>query len=142
MDLKALEGTNYYVLIPEGDESKLIHIGKGAYGYRFIFRWNPDFYTDFDSFKNFIESKQIYNHFGRPVHFDSLIDYIRDKQKEKPIKSVLKKVGKGDLVHSIEEEHIQMIKVKKRQKKMKYPVTHQFVDDDFGVPVSEIELKK
>jgi len=142
MDLKSLVGTNYYVLIPEGNEFKLIHIGKGAHGYSFIFRWNPKLYTDFDSLKKYLKDHQIYNHFGRRVHCDSLMEYINNKRGEKLIKYDLKKVGKGDLVHIMEEEDTQVIKVKKRRKEKKYHVKHQFVDDDFGVPVSEIELRK
>jgi len=86
MDLKSLVGTNYYVLIPNGKKLKLIHIGKGVYGYRFIFRWNQNYYRDFEAFKKLIKNHQIYNHFGRKVHFDFLMDYIRYKEKEKPIK--------------------------------------------------------
>jgi hypothetical protein len=131
MDLNSLLGTNYYVLIPEGNELKLIHIGKGAYGYCFIFRWNPNYYQDFDTFKKFLEEHQVYNHYGRPVHTDFLMDYIRHKRGEKEIRPELEKIGKGDLVHIIEEK-----------KEKKIIGVHEFVDDDFGVPVSEIEIKK
>lgn len=132
MDLKSMVGTNYYANIGTENEPKLIHIGKIAYGFRSAFRWNPEYYKDYEDFKKFVMSHQIYNHFGNPVYSEYFIKtMIRLKAKEPPIAPVFKKVGKGDLVH-----------VMKEFEEGKVVAEHHFVDEDFGDDVSGLVLKK
>ncbi len=114
-------GTNYYANIGTIDEPKLVHLGKTAYGIRFAFRWNPDHYTDYEGFTNFVLSYPVSNHFGNPVdskHFvEEIVPY---KMDEPPIAPAYRKAGKGELVHVVKEV-----------KESKIVGEHHFVDEDF-----------
>jgi hypothetical protein len=130
MDLKSLKGANYYVMIGEGKESNLMHIGKASYGYRFLLRWNPELYTDYAGFLNTIRNNKIYNQFGRKVSPDFLINFINDKVALKPVKPYFDKMDKSHLIHLLQET-----------KDDKPVAGHPFIDEDFGIPTSEIKLK-
>jgi len=143
MDLKSLQGTNYYVLLKEGgdseesQESKLIHIGKAMYGYRFAYRWNEEYFKDFQDYEEFeriIKKNKIYTHFGRPVSPDFLTDLIKEKHSQTPLKPIYEKAGKGDLIHPLPETI--------NEKGKNGTLSHHFIDEDFGFPVSEITLQE
>jgi hypothetical protein len=130
MDVKSLTGTDYYLMIKEGNKHKLRHIGKASYGYRFMLRWNPDLYKDYDAFLDTIKENKIYNQFGRRVDPEFLIDFINDKVAQKPVKPYFDEIGEGHLIHILEET-----------KDNKLIAGHPFIDKDFGFPASKIKLK-
>lgn len=125
-------GTNFFVNVGTKNEPKLVHLGKAAYGIRFAFRWNPDHYTDYEGFKKFVMPHQVYNHFGNPVDSEYFInEIVPSKMDEPPIAPAYRKAGKEDFVHVVKE-----------LKESKIVGEHHFVDEDFGVDVSGLVLKK
>ena len=131
MDLEERMGTNYYAKIDRQEGYDLVHLGKACYQLRFAFRYQPEYYEDYEGFQEFVKSNQIINHFGRSVHPDFVVESVRDKQGEASIAAAYRKVGKGDLVRAIKEYDND-----------KLVAEHHFIDEDFGVRPDQIELKK
>lgn len=128
MNLEESVGTNYYAKIDRNDGYKLGHLGKACYKLRFAFRWNPEYYKDFEGFMKFVKNKIIINHFGRLIDTEFLIkQLINGKQGEASIAEAYKKIGKRNLVRVVKE-----------YKKNKFVAEHHFIDEDFGIEVSTL----
>ena len=133
MDLKSLVGTNYYIQIGK----KLIHIGKASYGYKFLFRWNPDYYKTPKELEELTFKNPIYNHHGRRVNPYFFKDLMVDKAENKSIRHYFLKQGKGNLIHSMNGY---IFDVNDKDKSKKTDVTFEFIDEDFGIPPEDFEL--
>jgi len=103
IDLESRTGTNYYANLGTREEPQLVHLGKAAYGIRFVIRCNPEHYTDFTGYAVFIKAFPIYNQFGNPVDPTYFLETLPGNPKEKSILPFFKKAGKRDLVSIMEQ---------------------------------------
>ena len=81
-------GTNYYAVKKKPRIVKVyddFHIGKSSIGWKFVFQKQPEYYNNFEEFKNFIlnnDEWEIKDEYGRKIKPQELLDFIEEKQKE------------------------------------------------------------
>ncbi len=132
IDLETRIGTNYYANLGTPETPKLVHIGKAAYGIRYVIRCNPEHYTDFAGYAAFIKGFQIYNHFGNPVDSNYFLETLPGKPEAKSILPMFKKAGKKDLVNVMQQY----------DDKEKLVAKYDCVDMDFHRDMTGVKLKR
>lgn len=82
-------GTNYYaqadVECPECGEKHLcrqgLHLGKSSFGWQFLFAFNGgEFYKDVPTMRKFIEGKNIYDEYNKPISHSEFWQMVDKKQ--------------------------------------------------------------
>ena len=85
-------GTNDYIKAPkECDDcgethtcKQAIHIGKSSWGWKFLFAWNGgEFYKSLPQMKKWLEDKEIFDEYNRPVTNTEFWDLVESKKTEK-----------------------------------------------------------
>jgi hypothetical protein len=65
------------------DNEKEIHIGQFASGWKFLFRWNSKYYTNYNKLIEFLENCDIRNEYWETISLKDFIEMVQKAQDKK-----------------------------------------------------------